>query len=150
MKKIIKNNLLGFILGIVLTSGIAVCASEIFASSIKYKDTNVESAIDELYTISSTYKNLSSNTTVDSSNLLSGVTAYNSNGQLITGNLSANCISGYVHHSPNTQIDINLGFTPSSFFGSYYFQEKNMLMIQIKIGLPLIIMMIRFHLKITI
>ena len=59
MKKIIKNNLFGFILGIVLTMGIGVAASTIFASSIKYEPewkksngdniTNVSEAIDVLY-----------------------------------------------------------------------------------------------------
>ena len=59
MKKIFKDPLFTFILGVVLTSGIAVFASQLFASDIKYEPewkksngddiTNVAEAIDELY-----------------------------------------------------------------------------------------------------
>lgn len=63
MKKIIKNNLLGFIVGAVIFSGITVLATQYLASDISFtpKDTtwkksngenitNVKEAIDELYT----------------------------------------------------------------------------------------------------
>lgn len=43
--------------------------------------------------IPSTYKNLSTNTTVSANNLLKGYTAYDNNGNLITGNISSSCIS---------------------------------------------------------
>ena len=63
MKKIIKNNLFGFILGVIIFGSIGVAASQLFANDIGYtpKDstwkksngediTNVKDAIDELYT----------------------------------------------------------------------------------------------------
>ncbi len=43
--------------------------------------------------IPDTYKNLTTTTTVSASNLLSGVKAYTSDGTLVTGNISTNCIS---------------------------------------------------------
>ena len=59
MKKIFKNPIFMFILGIVLTSGIAVTASQLFATSVKYEPswtksngdsiTNVSEAIDDVY-----------------------------------------------------------------------------------------------------
>lgn len=49
MKKIIKNNILGFIIGAVLFSGITVYATKYLAGDITYKDTNVEEALNDLY-----------------------------------------------------------------------------------------------------
>ena len=44
--------------------------------------------------IPNTYKNLTSNTTVDATKLLDGVTAYNNLGELVTGNINTNCVYG--------------------------------------------------------
>lgn len=63
--------------------------------------------------IPSTYKNLTITTDVSSSNLLNGVKAYTSDGELVTGNISTNCISGSYIKPANSQININLGFTPT-------------------------------------
>ena len=57
MKKIIKNPIFTFVLGIVLTSGIVVTASQIFAKDIYFEpqegwtleENTVEAAIDDLY-----------------------------------------------------------------------------------------------------
>ena len=49
MKKIIKNNVLGFILGAIIFSGITVYATSYLAKDVTYKDTNVETALNDLY-----------------------------------------------------------------------------------------------------
>ena len=58
MKKDIKKYLFGFIIGVILTSGIGVAASQLFASSISFTPSNpnweleentVEEAINYLY-----------------------------------------------------------------------------------------------------
>ena len=57
MKKIIKNPIFTFVLGIILTSGIAVTASQIFAKDIYFEpqegwtleENTVEAAINDLY-----------------------------------------------------------------------------------------------------
>ena len=183
--KIFKNPLFTFILGILLFGGITIIADTLNASQIPYKDTNVASALDNLYTKSLTYKNLDQATTVDAykllanetaysssghlvtgaiqtynvnghvtpgsteqsvatagkyvdnniiidpipsnykllntpttaqvNNILSGFTAYDNDGNLITGTLSTNCVKGYFDKSANSQISINFGFNPSSF-----------------------------------
>ena len=88
MKKNIFLVLLGLIVGITGT----VIASNYLASQIVYNDTTVDQALNELYTVHETYKNLTTDTTVTPETLLNGITAYNKNGELVTGN-STNCIS---------------------------------------------------------
>lgn len=56
------------------------------------------------------YKKLTTETDVESNKLLNGVKAYNSNGELITGTISTNCVYGTYNHAKNTQININVGF----------------------------------------
>ena len=56
MKKIFKNSIFMFILGTILSTSICVIASGLLASDIKYKDTNVESALDNLYEKANSYK----------------------------------------------------------------------------------------------
>ena len=133
MKKFIKNNLLGFILGAIIFSGIGAYAEYIIsADKVEYApNISIKDKVDDLYTkvkpsytgatsitpstttqtlqtnnkllnsditidpIPATYKQLSSTTSVSEANLLSGITAYNSDGQLITGEASiTDCISG--------------------------------------------------------
>ena len=132
MKKFIKNNLLGFILGAIIFSGIGAYAEYIItADKVEYsKDISVKDKVDDLYTkvkpsytgatsitpstttqtlqtnnkllnsnitinpIPSTYKSLTTTTTATASDLLAGKTAYDNNGNLITGNISTNCVSG--------------------------------------------------------
>ena len=48
MKKFIKNNILGFIIGIVLM-GTITAVYAINASNITYNDTTVSEALDDLY-----------------------------------------------------------------------------------------------------
>ena len=50
MKKFIKNNLLGFLLGIILTIGTCVYATtQILASNVTYKNKTLEQTLNELY-----------------------------------------------------------------------------------------------------
>ena len=62
--------------------------------------------------IPSTYKNLTTSTTVTENNLLNGIKAYDNNGNLITGNISTDCVSGTYNKPANSQWNINLGFIP--------------------------------------
>ena len=102
MKRILKkSNIFSFLLGAVIFGSIGVAASTIFANDIGYtpKDTtwevdNVKDAIDDLYKVSKDYVKLDEETTVSSNNLLSGVTAYDNLGNLITGNVNTDCVSG--------------------------------------------------------
>ena len=80
-----KKYLLGLLTGLIITSITAYAVIKYQANEIEYNDTTVESALNDLYTIHSTYKHLTSNTTASSSDILNGKTAYNSNGELITG-----------------------------------------------------------------
>ena len=77
--------------------------------------------------IPNTYKNLTSSTTVEPIKLFSGVTAYNSNGELITGTTNPNCVSGIYHHNANTNWNIDFGITPSRFLLSYILSDTNRL-----------------------
>ena len=86
MKKTILTVLISLTVGITGT----VIASNYLASEIVYNDTTVENALNELYTVHETYKNLTTDTTVASDKLLDGITAYNKNGELITGSLNVN------------------------------------------------------------
>ena len=65
--------------------------------------------------IPSNYKELSTATTVTANKLLSGETAYDNNGNLITGNINTDCVSGTYNHEVNTQWNIYLGFSPSRY-----------------------------------
>ena len=49
MKKYIKVSIISFILGAIIFGSVGVLASQIFARDIKYNDTNVESALNDLY-----------------------------------------------------------------------------------------------------
>ena len=90
-----KKYIIGFILGIIISSGVVFAVTQINANDIRYDENNsVKDKIDDLYTKTTTWKNLTTATTVSQSNLLSGVTAYDNLGNLITGNISTNCVSG--------------------------------------------------------
>ena len=67
--------------------------------------------------IPNTYKNLTQNTTAVANNILSGYTAYNNLGELITGNLATDCVR-FKHIL--TQSDSNNGFYASNFKPNYY------------------------------
>ena len=64
-------------------------SSQTIETGSKYVGSNIT-----VGAIPSLYKNLSTTTTALASDLLSGKTAYNSSGELITGNISNNCVSG--------------------------------------------------------
>ena len=109
-----KGIIIGLIIGIAITSMVAVIASDLTAGSITYKpqDTNwnvnnVESALNELKTVASTYKKLDSTTTAKAVDILSGKTAYDNNGNLITGSLVTDCVMGSISTSDgyNTSTD---------------------------------------------
>lgn len=111
MKKIIYL-IIGIIIGISIGVGASavINAKEIKYSNAKASVTNVSDALDYLINDSFT---LDKTTSVNSSNLLKGVTAYNSNGVLITGTYEDNCVRGEYVKEANSQIQINLGFDPS-------------------------------------
>ena len=84
---------IGIIIGVIISSGV-VAATMINSSDVSYKDTNVESALNGLYDKASNYKKLNTITTAVATDILTGKTAYDNNGNLITGNNENNCISG--------------------------------------------------------
>ena len=89
MKRIFKNPIFMFILGLVLATTISVVATTISSHDITYKNTTVENAIDNLYTRATTYKKLDTLTNeLTSGDLLSGKQAYKSNGTVVNGNIS--------------------------------------------------------------
>ena len=67
--------------------------------------------------IPNTYKNLTTQTNATASDILSGKTAYTSDGTLVTGNISTNCISG---SHVWTQNDANNGFKLTDYAPSYF------------------------------
>ena len=155
MKKFIKNNLLGFILGAIIFSGIGAYAEYIItADKVEYApNISIKDKVDDLYTkvkpsyteatsitpsttmqtlqtnnkllnsditinpIPSTYKNLTTTTDVNANNLLSGVKAYTSDGTLVTGNVSTDCVSGSF---VVTQNYIDNGITLANFKPNYF------------------------------
>ena len=125
MKEYMKVIML-IIVGIILVSSISVYATATYlynATDVGYNNTSVSNALDDLYNISSKYKELTSTTSVTPNSLLSGYTAYNSDGTLITGGLSTDCVSGTYTKPANSQINIPLGFTPSRL--EMYFMNSN-------------------------
>lgn len=78
---------------IIITTGISVYSTSLYlANQVEYNkngQAKVSDALDDLYTRASTYKNLSATTNATADDILSGKTAYNSNGQLITGTLNS-------------------------------------------------------------
>ena len=89
-----KNNIkiiLAFIIGVIV-SGASVYALTVASKDITYDNTNsgsdattVQEAVDELYTKVSSLKDLNIQTTATASDILSGKTAYDTEGNLITG-----------------------------------------------------------------
>jgi hypothetical protein len=65
--------------------------------------------------IPNTYKNLSTETTATSTDILSGKTAYDSLGNLITGGISTDCVSGNYKKPANSQLNINFGLPYTKF-----------------------------------
>ena len=113
MKNLIKTNyklFLGIFIGIII-SGVTVYA--INANEISYNGNTLDTTLDELYTKASTYKKLDTETTVLSNNLLKDITAYDNNGNLITGTVSTTCVSGVYTKLANSQINITLDFEPT-------------------------------------
>ena len=90
--KILKSRLFFFLLGAIVTSTVAVATTRLSANSIIYiksnnEETTLDLVIDELYTKSATYKDLSTETHIQSSDLLLKKKAYDSDGNLVTGNI---------------------------------------------------------------
>jgi len=132
-----KKFIIGFISGGIIFGSIGVYASGLLANSVGFtpKDTtwkvnNVEEAVNDLYEIPETFKKLTNKTTVTSANLLEGVTAYNSDGTLVTGNISTECITGSFYSSSETvgtSEGIELAdFKPSRF--AMYAKENELLL----------------------
>ena len=100
MKKFIKNNIIGFILGAIIFGSVGVVASNIMASSVTYdnsisrlKDsdnqdvTTVQGAIDSLYTIAN-------ESLMDRADLSIKETYMNRNSATSTGSMSLTNLSG--------------------------------------------------------
>ena len=139
--KILKSRILLVIVTIILTGSISVyAAGRYYANQVDYEPSNpnfnvdnMADALDELYDKTKNYKNLSTPTDVNPSNLLSGIKAYNSNGELVTGNISTNCVSGKIEKGSGHRQLTN--FKPSTFlvfsldngknWGNYYNYEYN-------------------------
>lgn len=171
IKKINKDNILSFILGALIFGTTGVLAATFLANNISYDNSssginssNIQGAIDELYTkantsydeysgtttytpststqtistnnklvksditinpIPSSYKSLTTTTTATANDLLSGKTAYNSNGQIIEGTHVEECVRGVYNKPVNTLIDINLGFNPNYLYLDYIISSDN-------------------------
>ena len=126
-----KNILLVLITAIICITG-TVIASNYLASEIVYNDTTVEGALDELYNIHETYKNLTTATDFTASDLVNGKKAYNSNGELITGTNTKNGVNDSISipsNFSNTYYEYNCGFRPTfiyfSWSNSYYWTFIN-------------------------
>ena len=124
MRKLLKKEvIIAFIVGVLVASGITVFAT-INASTIDYKNNQkVSGALDDLYTKSSTYKNLNTSTTAVADKILSGYTAYNNNGQLLTGTYTpitttkqTEWNSGTINSNAAGQYEISVGFKPSKIY----------------------------------
>ena len=163
MKKIFKkSNILSFVLGAIIFSGItSVAAYTLFANDIGFNPRdnnwhvdNVKDAIDDLYdkakpdysgettftpttssqtiatrnkilrsnitinAIPSNYKKLSQTTTASANDISNGKTAYDSNGDLITGNnlgisSSTTAATSISFSVSSTSQSFNLGFQPN-------------------------------------
>ena len=106
VKNIRNRNIFSFLLGVILGAIIfgeiiTVLAATLLAKDVAYtpEETswnvdNVEDAINDLYIRAKDYKKLDTTTTATSNNILKGFTAYDSDGNLITGNLSTDCVNG--------------------------------------------------------
>ena len=89
--KIFKSRIFFFILGLMIAST-TTYALAIASKDVSYDNTtsgaaktNVQEAIDELYVKFASFKKLNVQTTAGAGDILSGKTAYNTNGNLITG-----------------------------------------------------------------
>ena len=98
MKKIV----ISIFLTAIIFTGIGVYAGTlIYADQVEYApNVTVKDKIDDLYTIASTYKNLSVPTSIQSSDLLLNKKAYNSDGTLITGSIAT--YNGATNVTPST------------------------------------------------
>ena len=65
--------------------------------------------------IPNTYKNLTTQTNATASDILSGKTAYTSDGTLVTGNISTNCIKGNIIIKAQNKQLVENKFAPSFF-----------------------------------
>ena len=75
--------------------------------------------------IPNTYKNLSTETTATSTDILSGKTAYDNLGNLITGGISTDCVRGTYKKPTNSQLNINFGLPYTKFVLSFHENASN-------------------------
>ena len=117
MKRVIKNRLfLVLFTAIICIIGSVYATTRYLASEIEYKDTTVENALNDLYTVHEIYKNLNTETNFTANDLISGKTAYNSNGELITGVVNE-CVKGsFIYQSSYSTSGYKIvSFNPSYF-----------------------------------
>ena len=120
--KLIKNPIFMFILGIIISGTTVFAVTQISASEIEYDNTHsVKDKIDDLYTTATTFKNLSQTTTATASDLLTGKTAYDNLGNLITGNISiSDCVSGTYTKPANSNVNLVYGITATRVLISFF------------------------------
>ena len=115
-----KKYIIGFIIGAILFGGIAgVTAYTIAASEIEYNGSSVESALNNLYDKATNYKKLDTQTSATANDIVSGKTAYDNLGNLISGTYSDNCFSGsrvVTHDLTTSNGGILFDFVPSEYF----------------------------------
>ena len=144
MKKILKNPIFTFIIGLVLAGTIGVVASNISASNISYGNTTLDRAMDDLYTKASTYKNLSTTTDVTATKLLEGIKAYSSDGTLVTGSIETFIPNSLYTPTTSEQIistngkyingNIKIGAIPSSYQNTIDSQAATILELQTQLA----------------
>lgn len=108
-----KKYIVGFVFGIIVSTVVGVTASALYSSSevgftptdSNWSVNNVESAVNALYTRTTTYKNLTSTTTATAADIVSGKTAYDNSGNLLEGTYVDNCISGVISTSDGYNTD---------------------------------------------
>ena len=97
-----------------ITTVTPTTSSQLLSTNNKILKSNIT-----IEAIPSTYKNLTTTTTVNSGTVLNGYKAYTSDGTLITGTLSTDCFKSIYHHNANSQVNIPLSFTPTMFYISH-------------------------------
>ncbi len=75
--------------------------------------------------IPSTFKELTQTTTVTANNLISGITAYDNNGNLITGTMGTNCVVGTFNCTGNCHTSTGMTLTGLDFVPTIFMSIKN-------------------------
>ena len=99
------------------TGNINIIPSEV-NQTVNTKDKILKNNI-VLEAIPNEYKKLPITTSAASNHIISGKTAYDNNGNLITGNISTTCVKGTYTKKANSQWYVDFGFEPSIYIMSW-------------------------------